>query len=74
MDILLPDPVLFASYDAATQSDLIAFVASLSSLQRQAYLIGKQHLGTSFHLLKSNGFIDWKKNQAAAAAAAVCWP
>jgi hypothetical protein len=36
----------------------------LDKIERQAYTIGKRHLGSSFNLIKSNGFIKWKKNNA----------
>jgi hypothetical protein len=38
----------------------------LDTIERQAYTIGKKHLGSSFNVVKSNGFYsfaqDWKKN------------
>lgn len=37
------------------------YLASLNPKEKKAYEIAKQHLGTSFHLIKSNGFIQWKK-------------
>jgi len=33
----------------------------LNSIERKAYSIGKEHLGTSFNVVKSNGFNEWKK-------------
>lgn len=37
------------------------YIDSLDKKERQAYEIAKSHLGSSFHLIKSNGFIEWKK-------------
>jgi hypothetical protein len=37
------------------------YLASLSAKETQAYLIAKSHLGTSFTLYKSVGFLEWKK-------------
>ena len=36
------------------------YVESLSEKELKAYNIAKSHLGTSFSLEKSRGFIDWK--------------
>lgn len=37
------------------------YIESLSSKEKKAYLIAKDHLATSFDLEKSNGFLKWKK-------------
>jgi hypothetical protein len=39
------------------------YVESLSPKEYQAYLIAKSHLGSSFHLEKSVGFLKWKKEK-----------
>ena len=41
------------------------YIQSLSEREHKAYLIAKSHLGSSFDLEKSIGYMDWKKNQAA---------
>ena len=37
------------------------YLDSLDEKEKMAYHIAKTHLGTSFSLEKSNGFIQWKK-------------
>ena len=37
------------------------YLSSLSEKERMGYEIAKSHLGSTFHLQKSNGFIAWKK-------------
>lgn len=37
------------------------YLAQLDETQLKAYAIAKSHLGTSFNLKKSNGFIEWIK-------------
>jgi hypothetical protein len=37
------------------------YIESLSEKELKAYHIAKSHLGSSFSLEKSKGFIDWKK-------------
>jgi hypothetical protein len=41
------------------------YVESLTEKELKAYHIAKSHLGTSFSLEKSRGFIDWKNKNAA---------
>ena len=37
------------------------YLISLNEKEKKAYEIARSHLGTTFHLMKSNGFIEWKK-------------
>lgn len=37
------------------------YLESLTPKEKHAYEIAKNHLGSTFHLIKSNGFIEWKK-------------
>jgi hypothetical protein len=39
------------------------YIESLSVKEKKAYLIAREHLGTSFSLEKSVGFLAWKANQ-----------
>jgi len=55
-------PQQFKNYDETTQTLVINYLKHLDSIERKAYTIGKAHLGSSFNIIKSNGFIDWKKN------------
>jgi len=55
-------PNNFGNYDLITQNLIINYLKHLDTIEKQAYTIGKAHLGSSFNVVKSNGFIDWKKN------------
>ena len=55
-------PSNFDIYDLDTQNLIVNYLKHLNTIERQAYTIGKKHLGSSFNIVKSNGFIDWKKN------------
>lgn len=35
------------------------YIKSLSPKEYKAYLIAKTHLGSSFNIFKSNGFLQW---------------
>ena len=55
-------PNNFEKYDENTQQLLVDYLNHLDTIERQAYTIGTKHLGSSFNVVKSNGFLDWKKN------------
>ena len=55
----LPDN--FENYDTLTQESVIKYLKHLDAIEKKAYTIGKEHLGSSFNVLKSNGYIDWKR-------------
>ena len=54
-------PNNFENYDETCKKDIINYLKQLDTIERQAYTIGKQHLGSSFNVIKSNGFIEWQK-------------
>lgn len=43
------------------QTEVYNYLIQMNEYQKKAYLIAHDHLGTSFNILKSNGFIEWKK-------------
>jgi hypothetical protein len=46
-------------------NDLIAlYINQMSDKERKAMEIAGEHLETSFHIAKSNGFREWKKKQS----------
>jgi hypothetical protein len=45
-----------------TQQEL--YLETLTEKELQSYHIAKSHLGTSFQLEKSVGFLRWKKEQS----------
>ncbi len=51
----------FSNYDSEINESIAKYLAQLSPLQQKAIKIAHMHLGTSFNILKSNGYIDWKK-------------
>ena len=60
-EIGLSLPNEFELWDEITQDLVIKYLKQLNTIEKKAYTIGKEHLGTSFHVLKSNGFLAWKK-------------
>lgn len=59
LEVELPNN--FHIYDQETQELIVQYIMQLDKIEKQAYTIGKQHLGSSFNVVKSNGFLNWKK-------------
>lgn len=57
------DLSLFDKYDAQLRALICEYLSQLNPIERRAYKIAKEHLGTSFNLVKSNGFCDWLKDK-----------
>jgi hypothetical protein len=57
-------PIKFNTYDLTTQENIIKYLKQLDTIEKKAYMIGVEHLGTSFNVLKSNGFNNWLKSNA----------
>lgn len=49
--------------DMSTEQVQKLYLESLSPKEYKAYLIAKDHLGSSFSLLKSVGFLKWKEQK-----------
>jgi hypothetical protein len=62
LEIGLELPNTFEKYDISIQESLIKYLKQLSIIEKKAYSIGKEHLGTSFNVVKSNGYLNWQKN------------
>jgi hypothetical protein len=59
--ISLPDK--YEQYSIETQQLIVKYLNQLDNKEQIAYLIAKEHLGTSFDIVKSIGYIEWKKKQ-----------
>ena len=62
-DLSLPLPTNFDSLDECLKSNIIQYLCQLDPIEKKAYKIAKDHLGSSFNVVKSNGFCDWLKEQ-----------
>jgi|Laugresbdmm110sn_1035088.scaffolds.fasta_scaffold467099_1 hypothetical protein len=52
-------PPIFSKVDKMEEQ----YIAQLDEHHRKAMEIAKSHLGTSFNIKRSNGFMDWRKKQ-----------
>ena len=53
----------FAPLFSKVDNKVEQYIAQLDDMQRKAMEIAKSHLGTSFNIKRSNGFIEWLKKQ-----------
>jgi hypothetical protein len=62
---LLPVPVPenVSGYLPEVQESIFTYLSQMDDLNRKAYLIAKEHLGTSFHILRSTGYNEWVKSK-----------
>ena len=63
LELGLKLPKSFCNYEPKLQEQIIKYLKQLNKIERTAYNIGIDHLGSSFNLVKSNGFNDWLKKQ-----------
>ena len=61
VELSLPDT--FDTWDPALKANVIEYLSQLDPIEKKAYKIAKEHLGSSFNIVKSNGFNDWLKEQ-----------
>jgi len=50
-------------YSEEVRQSILKYLEQLGDKERIAHLIAKDHLGTSFDIVKSIGYITWKKSQ-----------
>lgn len=61
LDVEIPEIVLL--YSIEVQQDIFDYIKQLSGESKKGYLIAKAHLGSSFNILKSNGYKEWKNKK-----------
>jgi len=50
-------------YSEEQQQEIFKYLSEMNTTERIAYEIALNHLGTSFNVFRSNGFIEWKKSK-----------
>lgn len=50
------------NYNEDTQQTILSYLKTFGVVEKKAFVIAKKHLGTSFHILKSTGYQEWKKS------------
>jgi hypothetical protein len=60
----VPVPENVHTYPEETRQSIFDYLSQLETIQQRAYLIAKDHLGTSFDILRSTGYSEWKKSKS----------
>ena len=50
------------NYNEEIQQTILSYLKTFGVVEKKAFIIAKKHLGTSFHILKSTGYQEWKKS------------
>ena len=53
-------PELVKTYPIEKQREIFQYLSELDDLNKKAYEIAADHLGSSFNIFRSNGFKEWK--------------
>ena len=61
LNIEIPEIVLI--YSIEVQQDIFDYINQMVDESKKGYLIAKAHLGSSFNILKSNGYKEWKNKK-----------
>jgi hypothetical protein len=48
-------------YSLEQQKEIFKYLSEMTVHEKKAYEIAVNHLGTSFNIYRSNGFISWRK-------------
>jgi hypothetical protein len=59
----LPVSDLIKNYSRETQIEIFTYLNELDDNNKKAYEIAYNHLGSSFNILRSNGFKEWKSKK-----------
>ena len=61
LNLPIPNSVRF--YTTEKQREIFEYLNEMNEKERIGYKIAFDHLGSSFDISRSNGFINWKKNK-----------
>ena len=56
-------PENICNYSIETQNLIYNYLLQLNELEKKAYMIAFNHLGTSFHITRSTGYMEWLKKE-----------
>ena len=62
-DLKLPIPESVYKKSPEIQKSIYEYLKAMSELQKKAYIIAHDHLGSSFNILRSNGYMEWNQNK-----------
>lgn len=60
-EIELPENM--TRYSEEERKSIFEYLNQLNDNEKKGYSIAKNHLGTSFNLVRSTGYVEWKKKR-----------
>ncbi len=63
-NLTIPVPKLVFEETEENQKNIIQYLKSMDEKQLRAYNIAFEHLGSSFNVIKSNGYKEWFKTKS----------
>ena len=61
LQMTIPEKVY--NYSIEKQREIFTYLNEMNEQQKKTYEIALNHLGTSFDIYRSNGFISWKRDK-----------
>lgn len=59
----LPIPDIIKNSPIAIQREVFEYLNDMNKLEKEGFKIAFNHLGSSFDILRSNGFKKWKQSK-----------
>ena len=61
LNIQVPEQI--KNYSIEKQREIYEYLQNMDEIDKKAYLIAMNHLGSSFNIYRSNGFKEWKQSK-----------
>lgn len=61
--LCFPIPDIVKTYSVEKQREIYNYLSDMDELNIVAYKIAFNHLGSSFDICRSNGFLDWLRSK-----------
>ncbi len=62
-ELKLPIPENVYTKSPEIQKNIYDYLNAMNESQKTAYLIAHDHLGSSFNILRSNGYLEWTQSK-----------
>lgn len=62
-ELKLPIPENVYTKSPEIQKNIYDYLNAMNESQKTAYLIAHDHLGSSFNILRSNGYLEWSQSK-----------
>ena len=62
LNIQVPEQI--KNYSIEKQREIYEYLQNMDEIDKKAYLIAMNHLGSYFNIYRSNGFKEWKHSKS----------